>query len=160
MKRLIKYLLSILLVAYSSEAAFSQCKAKQIVKGCRATLKPYFYDGYAVSDINFGNKPQKMEVEFTAFAKQKYRLVFCTSGFAEPVVLNIFDKSSRAKVRNKVYSNEKGIEKAIWNITPPKTTTYYIQYDVPASTDGKDKTGCVVMLISYSDAQYGAGFED
>lgn len=157
MKNIFKLLALILLISNNS-AAYSQCKAKQIVKGCRGDLKPFFYDGYALSDITFTEKTQKIEVEFTAFGKQKYRMVFCTSGFTEVVPINIYDKSSRSKNRNNVYTNA-NVEKAVWNLTPPKTTTYFIQYELPATKEA-NKKGCIVMLIGYSDVSYGAGFDE
>jgi hypothetical protein len=157
MKNIFKLLLSALLV-FNGVNLFSQCKAKQIVKEGRAALKPFFYDGYALSEITFTGKPQKIEVEFTAFAKQKYRMVFCTSNFTEVVPINIYDKSSRSKVRNNVFTNA-SVQKAIWNLTPAKTTTYFITYEIPASTE-PNKKGCVLMLIGYSDASNSAGFDE
>lgn len=148
MKNFLKYIVVALLIVNASNS-FGQCKAKQIVKEGRGALKPFFYDGYALSDITFTDKPQKIEVEFTAFAKQKYRMVFCTSDFTEVIPINIYDKSSRSKVRNNVFTNAT-VQKAVWNLTPPKTTTYFITYEVPASAG--NKKGCVLMLIGYSDA--------
>lgn len=156
MKNILTLIVSSLLI-FGSYNSFGQCKAKQIVKECRGDLKPFFYDGYALSDITFTGKTQKIEVEFTAFAKQKYRMVFCTSGFSEVVPVTIYDKSSRSKVRNTVFSNA-NVQKAIWNLTPPKTTTYFITYEIPASAEA-NKKGCIVMLIGYSDVSYGAAME-
>ena len=34
---------------------------------------------------------------------------------------------------------------------PPKTGTYYVEYDVPVSIDRKKKTGCIIMLIGYEE---------
>jgi len=154
MKNFLKYIAAVLMIINVSES-FGQCKAKQIVKEGRGSLKPFFYDGYALSDISFTEKSQKIEVEFTAFAKQKYRMVFCTSDFTEIIPINIYDKSSRAKARNNVFTN-RTVQKAIWNLTPAKTTTYFITYEVPPSTP--NKKGCVLMLIGYSDAS--AAVED
>ena len=125
------------------------CKAKQIAKSCRANLKPFKYDSYAVNEITFTDKPQNIEVEFSAFSGQKYKLVFCTSGFAEEVKLDIYDKPAKSKKRQKVFDNEKGIDNLFWSFEPPKSGTFYINYQVPPSKDGKQSSGCIVMMIGY-----------
>ena len=84
-----------------------QCKAKQIVKKSKPNVpKPYKYDSYVVTEFTFDDKEKKQEVMFTAFNGMKYRLIFCSSGFEEPVKMNIYDKSNRVKKgRNKIYDN-------------------------------------------------------
>jgi len=142
-------MVSCLLIA--NHNTFGQCKAKQIVKGCKANvIKPYKYDSYAISEFEFNTKTQKIEVMFTAFQGQKYRIVFCSSGFEEAVTLNIYDKSNRVKNgRNKLYDNSQGIDNNFWVFEPPKSGNYFIEYEIPPSLSGKIKKGCVVMLIGY-----------
>lgn len=132
-----------------------QCKSKQIVKGCKSNItKPYKYNSYAISEFEFNDKTQQIEVQFTAFQGQKYRIVFCSSGFEEEVKLNIFDKSKRVKTgRTKLYDNAQGIDNNFWVFEPPKSGNYYIEYDVPKSTNGQVKKGCVVMLIGYIEKE-------
>ena len=78
-------------------------------------------------------------------------IVTCSSGFEEQVTMNIYDKSNRVKKgRNKVYDNSQGVDNNFWSFQPPKPGTYFIEYDVPKSVDGKVKTGCVVLLIGYA----------
>jgi hypothetical protein len=125
------------------------CKAKQIAKSCKKNILPFKYDSYAVNDITFSDKPQNIEVEFSAFSGQKYKLVFCTSGFTEEVQLNIYDKPAKNKKRNKVYDNDKGIDNLFWSFEPPKSGTYYITYSVPPAKDGKPSSGCIVMMVGY-----------
>lgn len=141
------------LTAFISGIPFSaqaqKCKAKQISKDCRNNLAPFKYDSYAVNEITFTDKPQTVEVEFTAFAGQKYKLVFCTSGFEEEVALNIYDRSVKSKKRNKVYDSEKGIDNLFWSFEPPKSGTYYINYELPPAKNGKEGKGCIVMMIGY-----------
>ncbi|MGZ4049526.1 MAG: hypothetical protein ACXVPU_09460 [Bacteroidia bacterium] len=134
---------------------FGQCKAKQIMKSCKPNVpKPYKYDSYVVSEFTFNDKEQKVEVMFTAFQGMKYRLIFCSSGFEEPVKMNIWDKSNRIKKgRNKVYDNSQGVDNNFWSFQPPKAGNYYIEYEVPKSLDGKVKKGCVVLLIGYAGTE-------
>ena len=125
----------------------SQCKVKSIVGGCKPNLNPYGYDSYAITDIDFGDHPQKLEVQFTAFAHQKYKLVFCTSGFEENVRMNIYDKSNRVKNRQKVYDGNDGIDNVFWSFVPPKSGDYFIEYEVPAVANGEAKSGCVILIV-------------
>lgn len=135
--------------------SFAQCKAKQIMKSCRPNItKPYKYDSYVVNNFTFGDKPQTAEVQFCAFQGQKYQIVFCTSGFEEPLAVNIYDKSMRVKNgRRKIYDSSQGIDNNFWMFQPEKSGNYYIQYDVPVSnTPGVTKQGCVIMLIGYMES--------
>lgn len=142
-------LLAIASLSVSFSSSKGSCKAKQIAKSCKANILPFKYDGYAVNEIAFTDKPQNIEVEFSAFSGQKYKLVFCTSGFKEMVKLNIYDKNARNKKRKKVYDNDSGIDNLFWSFEPPKSGTYYINYEVPAAADGQKSTGCIVMMIGY-----------
>ncbi|MGQ0828995.1 MAG: hypothetical protein ACT4ON_11455 [Bacteroidota bacterium] len=131
------------------------CKAKQISKACKANIeKPYKYDSYAISEFIFDAKPKKVEVQFTAFQGQKYKVVFCSSGFDEGLSLNIWDKSNRVKKgRKKLYDNSMGIDNNFWSFVPPKSGNYFIEYDVAPTKDGSTKTGCVIMLIGYTEPE-------
>ena len=138
----------ILLAGYTNQVN-AQCKAKQAVKECRPSMAPFTYDSYALNDIVYdAKKPNTVEVEFTAFAGQKYKLVFCTSGLEQQVKLNIYDKNIKFKKRNKVYDSENGIE-GRWAFEPSKSGTFYIDYEIPAVA--VNKKGCVVMLIGYKE---------
>jgi len=134
--------------------SFAQdCKAKQISKSCKANIeKPYKYDSYAISEFVFDAKPKKVEVQFTAFQGQKYKIIFCSSGFDEGLSMNIWDKSNRVKKgRKKIYDNSMGIDNNFWSFVPPKSGNYFIEYDVAPTKDGSTKKGCVIMLIGYTE---------
>lgn len=130
---------------------FAQCNAKSIMKACKPNVqKPYKYDSYVISELKFDKKPKIVEVVFTAFEGQKYKLIFCTNGFEEAVKLNIYNKSKAIKQgRKKLYDNEQGIDNNFWTFEPPKSGNYYIDYEVPVSSDGKPKIGCIILLIGY-----------
>jgi hypothetical protein len=75
---------------FLSTSAIAQCKAKQIAGGCKANIKkPFKYDSYAINEFTFNDKPKEVEVVFTAFSGQKYKVIFCSSGFDEKVTMNI-----------------------------------------------------------------------
>jgi len=136
----------------TGHSSFAQCKAKQIMKSCKPNIKPPFkYDSYVINDFVFGAKEKKVEVQFSAFQGMKYKIVFCTSGFEEPLKVDIYDKSNRVKNnRHKVYANEQGIDNNFWSFEPAKSGNYFIEYSVPVSIKaGVEHQGCVIMLISY-----------
>lgn len=133
-----------------SHFLFAQCNAKKIMNEFKPNIpKPYQYDSYAISELEFNDKEKNIEVVFTAFVGQKYNLIFCSSGFEEEVEINIYDKTNRIqKGRKKLYDNSQGIDNNFWWFEPSKSGNYYIQYTVPKSINGKVKKGCVVILIS------------
>jgi hypothetical protein len=127
-----------------------KCNDKEIAKKCKPNMKPYKMDAYAPTELTFGKKPTKVEVQFTVFEGSDYKLVFCSSGFPEKVNLNIYDKSRAVKSRKKVYDGEaQGIDSDFWTFQPEKTGTYYIEYECAAASDSVMKKACVVMLIGY-----------
>ena len=146
---------TVLLSSIDDQAIAQECKAKQIMKACKSNIpKPYRYDSYAISDLVFDAKEKLVEVQFTAFQGVKYKLVFCSSGFEENVIMNVYDKNYHVKNnRHLIYDGSKeGIDNNFWTFEPPKSGNYYIDYLVPKSKDATVKTGCVVMLIGYIDS--------
>jgi hypothetical protein len=139
------------MLIFSSHRGVAQCSAKSIMKGCKPNVvAPYKYDSYVISELKFDKKPKIVEVTFTAFQGQKYKLVFCSSGFEEEVKLDIYNKSKSVKNgRKKLYDNSQGIDNNFWTFEPPKSGNYFIDYTIPPSKDGTVKTGCVVLLVSY-----------
>lgn len=111
-------------------------------------MKPYNYDGMAYNDIEFDNKAKVIDVEFTAFAGEQYKLLFCKSDFQEKVVIKIYDKNKRNANRSVIYDSSK-IETNIWGFEPPRSGNYFIEYEVPASYTGIKKNECMVLLIGY-----------
>lgn len=128
---------------------FAQCKEKKsISKACKPQMKPFFYDGMAYNDIIFDDKTKVVDVEFTAYAGEKYKLLFCKSNFKENVTIKIYDKNKRNKNRKIVYDSS-SVESNIWSFEPPRSGNYFIEYEVPASATGVKKHECMVLLIGY-----------
>jgi hypothetical protein len=135
------------------------CKAKQIMKSSKANItKPYKFDSYVVNEFIFDSKAKTQEVMFTAFRGMKYKIVFISSGFEEPVEVNVWDKSNKIKKnRNKVYDTSNGIDNNFWSWTPSKQGNYYIEYTIPVSAkQGVTSQGCIIMLISFAETETGA----
>ncbi|MCW3101925.1 MAG: hypothetical protein JWO09_365 [Bacteroidetes bacterium] len=161
MYRKLSYILLVMIGALvcTGHYSFAQCKAKQIMKSSKANItRPFKFDSYTVNEFIFGDKQTTQEVQFTAFRGMKYKIVFISSGFEEPVQVNIWDKSNKIKKnRNKVYDNAQGIDNNFWSFEPTKAGNYFIEYTVPvSSTPGVTKQGCIIMLISYVETEPGA----
>ena len=151
-KTLFVNLFLIIVFASFSGKVYSQCKSKGIVKGCKKNLTPFKYSGAAVNDFVIDEKSKKVELEFTAYQGQNYRLIFCSSGnFTEDVKINIYDKRKNVKTRKVIYDTNSGIENLFWVFEPPKTGNYFIEYEVPASADGTKKDACMMLIIGYQD---------
>jgi hypothetical protein len=135
-------------ILYNMQA---QCvDAKEIAKKCKSNLKPFNYDGFADNPFTFKDKAQTVSVEFTAYAGQKYKLIFTSNGFKEEVKVNIYDKTKTNPKRQKIYDSSNGIDNLFWSFEPSKTGTYYIEYDIPTALEGDlGKTGCMILLIGY-----------
>jgi len=131
---------------------FSQCNPHKIGRKYKPNLGDYKYDSYAYNDIQFTDKPQTIEVIFSAYSGSIYKLVFGTSLFDENVKVNIYDKSQRVKNRKKLYDNDNGIDNLFWELPISKPGTYYIDYEIPAKGTSKSTDGCVVILIGFKDA--------
>jgi hypothetical protein len=134
----------------------AQCKAKQIMKSSKANIsKPYKFDSYVVNEFVFDAKAKTQEVAFTAFRGMKYKIVFISSGFEEPVEVNIWDKSNKIKKnRNKVYDNANGIDNNFWSWETSKQGNYFIEYTIPVSSKpGVVTNGCIIMLISFVETE-------
>ena len=144
----ITYVLLTLLVIKDG-AAFAQCSPHKIAKSFKPNLSPYKYDSYAYNEVTFGDKPQTLEVIFTALADLKYKLVFGTSMFDENVQVNIYDKGMRARNRKKLYNNNNGVDNLFWSVELDKPGIYYIDYEVPAKGTSQSDNGCMVLLIGF-----------
>lgn len=126
------------------------------MKSSKANIsKPYKFDSYVVNEFVFDAKAKTQEVAFTAFRGMKYKIVFISSGFEEPVEVNIWDKSNKIKKnRNKVYDNANGIDNNFWSWETSKQGNYFIEYTIPVSAKpGVVSNGCIIMLISFVETE-------
>ena len=130
---------------------FSQCNPNKIARKYKGNLDDYKYDSSAYNVIQFTDKPQTVEVVFSAYAGNIYKLVFGTSFFDEDVKVNIYDKSMRVKNRKKLFDNNSGIDNLFWELLITKPATYYIDYSVPAKGTSTSTDGCLVILIGYKN---------
>lgn len=129
----------------------AQCKVKPIVKNCMPLLAPYQYDSYAVKEITFNEKARKEILEFSVFSGEEYKLVFGKTDLPQEVGVTIYDKHPSKKDKKLLYFDESGKKgDFVFNFQPRTTGTYYIEFDIPASSAPNQK-GCFVLLIGIQD---------
>ncbi|MDQ3046909.1 MAG: hypothetical protein M3R27_05120 [Bacteroidota bacterium] len=148
MKILLFFSITLLLLTFNS-AAFAQCKLAGIINENKMKIpKPFKYDGFNLSNINFDSENHKIRSEFMAFKGQKYNLVICTSGFEEQVSITVLDKDhSNFKLTEKILGGKENS----WSFEPQKAGSYTIVIDFPPSETGVEHKECIVMLIGFSE---------
>ncbi len=140
-------IITLLLLLHSQ--AHSQCKLAGIISDHKMNIpKPFKYDGFNLTNINFDQQDHLLKTEFMAFKGQKYKLMFCTSGFEELVTITVFDKENpELKVTEKIL----GDKDSSWTFEPPKAGTYSVMFNFPPSNTGVEHKECIVMLIGFSE---------
>ncbi|MDQ3190510.1 MAG: hypothetical protein M3Q58_02865 [Bacteroidota bacterium] len=152
MKSIINIALIVLLFFSPSaiNSVYAQCKSKVIVKSAKPKLKPFKYSGAAVNAIVIDDKAKVIDLEFTAYAGQEYRLIFCLSdNISQEIKINVFDKRKNIKSRKLIFETTSKSENSL-TFDPPKSGNYYIEYDIPINEkDTTQSTGCMVLMIGY-----------
>ncbi|MES2592085.1 MAG: hypothetical protein V4608_09385 [Bacteroidota bacterium] len=100
-----------------------------------------------MSEFVLKAKHQRVEGHFVVFEGQQYQILFCSSGSAEGVVVNIYDRSAESLKARKLYDSSKHHGCNLWKFEPTQSGDYYIEYIIPPSNTGKPKTGCLMLLI-------------
>jgi hypothetical protein len=147
MKRIINF---VLFVIIGLQFASAQCKAKELVKNWKKELLPYYYDSYIIDEFQYKYEKQTIEIEFTCLEGLDYKLVFCTSKLPVPVSITIYDKPKTVAKRKIIYFDDSGKEGFLCSFTPPKTGSYFIEYDIPSGANSSQllkTSGCVMLLI-------------
>ncbi len=99
-----------------------------------------------MNEFSFDQINKNIPIEFVAFKKQKYKLIFCTSTYEEYVLIRIYDKANPKVV---VAEQKMDSETPTWTYEPITDATYTIVYEVPPSNTDVDHKACIVMLIGF-----------
>ncbi len=143
----LKYAVLLLLLC-SFKNNYAQYKISQIIEENKDHIaEPYAYDGFLMNEFTFDMINKDVHNEFVAFKKQKYNLVFCTSGFEEEVKISIYDKNEPSV---KVVEKTMNADNKSWTWATDKAATYSVVYEVPPSNSDIEHKACIVMLISFS----------
>ncbi len=108
---------------------------------------PYTYSGCWMKEFVLTNKYQRVEGHFVALEGLKYQILFCSSGSAEGVTVNIYDRSIESLKKRKLYDSSKNKGCNLWKFEPTVSGDYYIEYIIPPSNTGKNRTGCVMLML-------------
>jgi hypothetical protein len=115
------------------------------------SLAPYQYDAYVVTEIAYAVKTKKESIEFAVYSGEDYKLVFCKTELPQEVGITIYDGNPNSKKSKIVYMDESGKkDKFVCNFHPESTGSYFIEYEIPASTAPNQK-GCFVVLIGIKE---------
>lgn len=127
--------------------SFSQYKISKIIEDNKVKIpKPYKYDGFLMNEFSFDQINKNIPIEFVAFKKQKYKLIFCTSTYEEYVLIRIYDKANPQVI---VAEQKMDSKTPTWTYEPVTDATYRIVYEVPPSNTDVDHKACMVMLIGF-----------
>lgn len=149
---MIRITFTLLLVA-NTITGFCQCKVPSDVKKCRLLLEDYKFSGAAETPIAFDEQTKTIDLEFTAYASEKYRLIFCSTFQSDEVVkILVYDGRKGAANRKLVFDNSSGTNDVFWIFEPPRTGNYYIEYEVPPAKNGIAKDACISLIIGYKQA--------
>lgn len=148
MKNIILTLTAVFLMAFTTHLS-AQCKVKPIVKSCMPALAPFQYDCYVIKEIAYGTKIKKETLDFEVFSDEEYKLVFGQTVLPQEIGITIYGmEKGKKKI---LYFDESGKKSSqVFNFSPKKTGTYYIEYEIPASKVAGQK-GCCVVLIGIKD---------
>lgn len=131
-----------------SSTCTAQCKSKLLTGNCKLNLGEFLYDSFEISKFDYSDKPQTIHVQFMTYKASWYKVLFCTGDQDGQVQVNIYDKDVRVRNRKKVYDSKQS-SGCFWTFQPPHTGTYFIEYTIPPTSDGKQKRGCIVMIVGY-----------
>jgi hypothetical protein len=125
----------------------ADCDPKGLKDKAKAALDPYSYDSGKITKLKHTTKDQVKEIEIPMFVGEKYRLAFNLTALKKNVEINIYNKDKESKNRKLLYSNKDKFEKEfIFEIS--RMRHVYIDYNVPAGTNGED-IGCAVFALGY-----------
>jgi hypothetical protein len=150
-----KHLVALFLLALMAGTATvnAQCKAKELVKRWKGELAPFEYDAYAIDEFEFKAEKQTFSIEFVCMGGLTYKLIFCNSKTGVPIGLTIYDKPKSSSKRKVIQFDDSGKEGFLSSFVPPTTSTFYIEYEVPAASDKAPlgSKGCILMLIGVKE---------
>lgn len=147
MKRILSFILILIVSLYFSYNGYSQCKsfAKKI---CKLELHPYIHDGnYNAAILTEG---EDAELYKTFYAGQQYRIAVCGSENLPKIGFQILDLN-----RNVLFDNSKENYSSVWDFTLESSQQLIIFVKVPNSDGSIDelniKSGCVSIMFGILD---------
>ncbi|HLG02351.1 MAG TPA: hypothetical protein VI731_02070 [Bacteroidia bacterium] len=152
-KSLLLYPAAILVFTIGGAAfqAVETCDTKALKDKAKAALDPYKYDSGKVTHLYYKKKEQIREVMVPVFIGEKYRFVFNNENLSRAVEVKIFNKDKESKNRKELHSftaGPGGEQLYSWEPSGAKQQ-YYVDYNIPATSDSTAFSECVVLMIGY-----------
>lgn len=142
------------LSAYSQREVVDKCDRDEAKDKCRKAITPFRYANMSTTTITFRRFNQVKEVSVPLYYDSKYRFVFNTEGLPQDIKIEIYDRHSTDRKREKIaeFSSSEGT----FTFEPEENAyeTIYINYLIPASTSEDLRTvykGCVVMMGGFEN---------
>lgn len=110
-------------------------------------VPPYKYSGCWMKEFVMDSKYKRIEGHFVALEGLQYQILFCSSGSADGVMVNIYDRSAESVKKRKLYDSSKNKGCNLWKFIPEVSGDYFIEYIIPPSNTGKPRTGCVMLML-------------
>lgn len=144
-----RFILSLLFLGtFFYTSAFAQCTARSIIKDCKSKFTdPYKYSGCWMKEFVLDHKYKRIEGHFVVLEGLEYQILFCASGSAENVTINIYDKSADEGKKRKLFDSSKNQGANMWKFTPKVSGDHYVEYIIPPSQTGKPQTGCIMLML-------------
>ena len=140
-----KTLLCVVLVVFSSQMGFAQCKSA--IKKAIPKLVPYQFDGQGEYKVTQG---KSVELISTFTAGDSFRILFVAPDNMGNCIFNIYEK--KGKKRKLIYTNQIDEDFQYWDIKSKSTQDYVLEMIVPPPAVGvKPLSGCVAILIGVKD---------
>ena len=144
MKRTIYILFFALILIFTNQVLFGQCK--NIAKKCLPDISPFIFTGQLNSvEMMEG---ESAELGITFFEGQEYRVVMCASTALGILNFKIYDKD-----HNPIFSNSEHKDVQQWDFKVNATAEYTVEIMVPKSKAYKpapiDNNGCVAVLVGF-----------
>ena len=131
----------------SSAIMDTNCEPKSLKKEGVAELNPFYYSASKVTEVSFGYKSTRREIEVPFFKWERYKMVFNKKGLPKDILVEVFDKDNTHSNRTAVFTSE-GNTAEILTYSPEKSKNMFIRYTIPKA-DGVTEAGCMVFVLGY-----------
>lgn len=145
MKRALKILALVALIAAFPITGFSQCKGFT-KKQCLPVLEPYLYNGQLNSAVL--SEGDVAELLLTFYGGQDYRILVCTQEMLGKIEFKLLDTE-----RNEIFYNKEHDFTNNWDFNANSTQQLIVQVIVPPGEKKSDivNSGCVSILIGFKE---------
>lgn len=142
-------LLCVVLTSFKSDNA--SCDLRELKKKCKEYLRSYKYDSAKYTAIEYKLNRQKTEIEIPLFSENKYRFVFSTSNISKNVVVTVYNKSYKSRIRELLFSSqEMPDDQKEFYFDAEFSGPIYVNYSIPSvEGEGAGASECIAFMVGY-----------